>query len=65
MGQPERAARLLGAVNAQIETYHDILLPYDLDLYKRNIAIVTAGLDEATFTAAWAEGRTLSPEQMH
>ncbi len=40
------------------------MLPYDLDLYKRNMASVTAELDEATFRAAWTEGRALSPEQM-
>jgi predicted ATPase/DNA-binding CsgD family transcriptional regulator len=64
VGKKELAARLLGAVDAQVETYHHTMLPYDLELYKHNITSVTAELDEATFRVAWAEGRALSPEQM-
>jgi non-specific serine/threonine protein kinase len=64
IGQPERAARLLGAAAVWIETYHDVLLPYEHNLYERNVALVSARLGEATFAAAWAEGRRLATEQV-
>jgi non-specific serine/threonine protein kinase len=64
MKQMERAACLLGAVSARLETYHDVLLPYEHDLHEHNVAIVAAKLDESTFKTAWTAGRALSPQQM-
>jgi len=62
-GQPERAARLLGAS----EALHDALGlgPTISDQHEINgyVAAVRAQLDEAVFEAAWAEGRAMSLEE--
>jgi hypothetical protein len=61
-GRPERAARLLGAAAAILEA-NDMPLPaiYQPDL-ERISDTVRAQLDEATFEAAWAEGRAMALE---
>jgi non-specific serine/threonine protein kinase len=62
-GQPERAARLIGAAE---KTYEKVGLgpqPGDLVEYERYIAAVRAQLDEAAFDAALAEGRAMTVEQ--
>jgi hypothetical protein len=63
-GQPVLAARFLGAVEGVLETFFKHLLD-DLDQieYERISEKVRAALDEATFTAAWAEGRKLNLEE--
>jgi DNA-binding SARP family transcriptional activator len=65
-GEAGRAARLLGASEALIEsiglrghTYYQ----FDRSLYERIIAGVRNTLDEAAFEAALDEGRAMSPEQ--
>ena len=37
--------------------------PQDQIVYERILAVLHTQLDEATFAAAWAEGRTLTLEQ--
>jgi predicted ATPase len=62
MGQPERAARLLGA----LEVLKDDLRskqPFERAEYDRNVAAVRAALTEGSFAAAWAEGREMALEQ--
>jgi hypothetical protein len=55
--QPIPAARLLGAADAlRAAIGISIREPVDRVEYERNMAIVRAQLDEATFAAAWAEG---------
>ncbi|MBZ0289249.1 MAG: hypothetical protein K8I30_16640, partial [Anaerolineae bacterium] len=67
LGQPQRAARLLGASSAALEvalegmgTFHK---PADQPEIDRIITAVRAQLDAAAFEAAWAEGRHMTLEQ--
>jgi hypothetical protein len=39
------------------------LLSTDLDGYQREVAAALSRADQAAWTAAWAEGRMMSPEQ--
>jgi tetratricopeptide (TPR) repeat protein len=62
-GHPEAAARLLGASEALMEAL-DIDMPAsDWSTLDRSVEAVREQLDEATFDAAWAEGRAMSLEQ--
>lgn len=62
-GQPARAAQLLGASEALLEAIGAVWEPADRAEYQCYVAAVRAHLDEATFAAAWAEGRTMTLEQ--
>jgi predicted ATPase/DNA-binding CsgD family transcriptional regulator/transcriptional regulator with XRE-family HTH domain len=62
-GQPERAARLFGAVEALLAATSTTLAPVDRTLYQSHVAQVRAQPDEATQAAAWAHGRTMTLEQ--
>jgi non-specific serine/threonine protein kinase len=62
-GQPERAARLWGAWEAALERIGAFPQPADKPEFDRISAAVRAQLDEATFEAAWAEGRKMTLEQ--
>ncbi len=62
-GQWERAARLFGAVEAQVEASGIAVHPLDQAANERRLAAVRAHLDEATFAAAWEAGRVLSPAE--
>jgi len=61
--QPERAARLFGAAMALRESIGATLPPDEHPAYERTLAATRAQLDEATFAAAWAEGRAMTLEQ--
>ncbi len=63
MNQPEQAATLLGATNRLRKTMGAPLLPVDRPGYAQTLADLRAGLDDATFAAAWAAGDALSFEQ--
>jgi predicted ATPase/DNA-binding CsgD family transcriptional regulator/tRNA A-37 threonylcarbamoyl transferase component Bud32/Tfp pilus assembly protein PilF len=56
-------ARLLGAAEALCEAIHGALLPSISALQESTSAAARAQLGEEVFTAAWAEGRTMTPEQ--
>jgi hypothetical protein len=60
---PEQAARLLGAAEALRVATHVPVPPVDQTDYERTVAAARAHLDEATFAAAWAEGRAMTLEQ--
>jgi non-specific serine/threonine protein kinase len=64
-GKPIRAAKLWGAAEALRERMGMYLSPCDLahSGYERDLAAVRATLDEASFDAAWTEGRAMSFEQ--
>jgi len=62
-GQPERAARLLGASEAASERIGAFHHPSDIPEIVRITAIVRQQLDEATFQAVWAAGRSMTLEQ--
>ncbi len=62
VGDPERGARLLGAVEAQCELIGGQLLARVGD-ERSAAAAARDALGEAAFAAAWSEGRRLSLEQ--
>jgi predicted ATPase/DNA-binding CsgD family transcriptional regulator len=63
-GQPDRAARWLGTVQAALASgAHNTRLSPLLDVFETTVAAVRAHLDEEAFHAAWAAGKTMSLEQ--
>jgi non-specific serine/threonine protein kinase len=62
-GDFQRAARLFGAAEALREVIGAPVMAYYRPHYERTLAAVRAGLDEASFTRAWAEGRAMTLEQ--
>jgi predicted ATPase len=62
-GQPERAARVLGAWEAALERMGATVQPADQPNHDRNITAVRAQLDPLTFAAAWRAGRATSLAQ--
>ncbi len=62
-GQPERAARLFGVAEAAVEGLGTTLAAHNRTDYDRNVAAAQALTDQATFAAAWAEGRMMPLEQ--
>jgi predicted ATPase/DNA-binding CsgD family transcriptional regulator len=64
-GSIVRAARLWGAAEALLEEIEVGVHTYvpDRSLHQSQVAAARARLDEEAFQAAWAEGRTMSPEQ--
>ena len=64
-GQAVRAARLWGAAEALREVIGLPLSYFDLahSGYEARLATARSQLEEATWVAAWAEGRAMSPEQ--
>jgi hypothetical protein len=62
-GQPERAARLLGAAQALIENTDAVIGPAERIEVERDLSAVRTQVGEATFTSAWAEGRAMTLEQ--
>ncbi|HEX6552928.1 MAG TPA: LuxR C-terminal-related transcriptional regulator [Ktedonobacteraceae bacterium] len=63
-GHLEWAAQLWGAAEAFQETIFVLIAAIVRPVYERAVARVRAQLDEAVFTAAWAKGRTMTPEQV-
>jgi len=63
LGQAAHAAKLLGAVEPLLESAHFQLEKAERMDYERTLAGMRAQLDEATFNAAWAAGRAMSPEE--
>lgn len=62
-GQPERAARFLGAVTAMLEQVGIAQIGDNLTEFSRYLALVREQLDETVFNTCWAEGRAWSLEQ--
>ena len=62
-GQPEQAARLLGAAEARYDAVGISLPPGDRPNYPRALAAARLGLGESAFAAARAAGRQLGTEQ--
>ena len=65
LGKPARAARLWGAAEALREQMGMSFSRYDLAQsgYEGDLAAVRSTLDEASFDAAWAEGRAMPLEE--
>jgi hypothetical protein len=62
-GQTFRAAQLLSAVDAVLQSIRTQMLPYDLEQYHAKVAAARAQLSEAAFNAAWEAGQQLTLEQ--
>jgi hypothetical protein len=62
-GQPERAARLLGAAVGLLDIIKADLAPADRSDYEASVARVHAQLGTQAFEAAWAHGQALTLEQ--
>ena len=63
-GEPMRATRLLGAAEALREAMGMPLPPIENPGYKRSVAAARIQLGGQIFTASWAEGRTMIPEEV-
>lgn len=63
-GEGGRAATLLAKGEALVEATGGVLDPDDQPLFDEGVKKARAATDEQTFTAAWAEGRTMSLEQV-
>jgi non-specific serine/threonine protein kinase len=63
LGEPARAARLLGAAEAARERIGARYWFDERESYERALAATRAQLGEAAFSAAWAEGQALTLEQ--
>lgn len=61
--QPQRAARLLAAAHAGVESSGARLSPGDQEDYDRTRNAVLAQLAEAAFEIAWGEGLALAPRE--
>lgn len=62
-GQPQRAARMLGASEAASERMGAFHHPSDMPEVERIITAVSQQLDDTTFRTAWAAGRAMTLEQ--
>lgn len=62
LGQPERAARLLGAGDRQLAAIGYYMQPADQRELDKLITLVRSQLDDETFDRLWVEGATLSLE---
>jgi predicted ATPase/class 3 adenylate cyclase/DNA-binding CsgD family transcriptional regulator len=62
-GELAWAARLWGAAEALRETMGTPLLPVERADYERSVATARADLGVKAFVAAWADGRSMTPEQ--
>jgi predicted ATPase/class 3 adenylate cyclase/tetratricopeptide (TPR) repeat protein len=63
-GEFTRAARLLGTAGALRAARGTPLPPVDRAVYERSVAAARTHLGRQAFAAAWAEGRTMAPEQV-
>lgn len=63
-GRPELAARLFGAAAALRDDLAIPLPALDRTLHERDVAAVRAALGEEPFATAWAEGRSMTLEQV-
>ena len=63
-GNPDQAARLLGAVNAALESgSYKTRLGLLMDVFETAVAAVRVQLAEETFNSAWKAGNTMPLEQ--
>jgi predicted ATPase/serine/threonine protein kinase/DNA-binding CsgD family transcriptional regulator len=62
-GEPVWAALLLGAAESLREAIGIPLPPVERLTYERNVSELRNRLGDKTFSFAWAEGRTMTPEQ--
>jgi tetratricopeptide (TPR) repeat protein len=63
LGQPARAAQLLGSAEAIRESIGRSLTPVERIVYDQYAAAIRAQLDDATFAVMWAGGQKMTLEQ--
>jgi len=63
-GQPEQAARLFGSAEPWWTSQVYFFDPFERADYERAVERVREQLGEKAFATAWAEGRTMTPEQV-
>ena len=63
-GESVWAARLWGMAEAQRKAYGTPLAPIYRADYEQSVANARAQLNEQSFATAWAEGRSMTPEQV-
>ena len=63
-GRYRRAAVIFGAIDKSLNWLKNVSSPAERDEYQQALASVQATLQEAEFTAAWAEGQALTIEQL-
>jgi hypothetical protein len=63
-GDPIRAVRLLGAVEATLSAANARFAPADREAYRRVLAAAVTFLSEETYEAASVEGRALGMDEM-
>jgi predicted ATPase/class 3 adenylate cyclase len=63
LGQPARAARLLGAAEVIRESSGRSLTPVERTVFDQYAATIRAQLDDATYAAMWAQGQKMTLEQ--
>ncbi len=62
-GAPEWAARLWGAAETLRQAIGAPFPPIEVSNYERSVAIARTQFGEKAFATAWAEGRSMTPEQ--
>jgi predicted ATPase/DNA-binding CsgD family transcriptional regulator len=62
-GDHRRAALVFGAAEALREAVGAFVLPLYRAEYDRGVAAARATLDEAHFSSAWSEGRSMTPDE--
>jgi ATP/maltotriose-dependent transcriptional regulator MalT len=62
-GEPAWAAQLWGAAEALRETMETPIWPVERANYEHSVAVARTQLGEKAFAAAWAQGRSMTPEQ--
>ena len=62
-GQAERAAALLGAVEALREKINIPMSNLERIEYDKQVAGLRSGMNEKAFSNLWAEGRSMTVEQ--
>lgn len=62
-GRPAAAARLLGTAEALFDSLDAPLPPHCVPDHERTLAAIRARLGREDLAAAWAEGRSMTPEQ--
>jgi hypothetical protein len=55
-GGPQRAARLLAAIQAHLKALGGNMIPVELSLYDQTLKVVQHAFDKDTFNREWAIG---------
>jgi hypothetical protein len=63
LGQPARAARLLGVGKATRESLGRLLTPVERIVFDQYAATILTQIDDTVFTSIYAEGQKMTLEQ--